>query len=96
MKIFTGTVKSKKMQKTASVVVNRVVQHRLYGKRLKRRKTYHVHDEIDTQVGDRVRFVASKAYSKTKKWKVIEVVGAKPKKEPKKAVTKKATAKKTK
>ncbi len=75
MKIFTGTVVSKKMEKTATVVVERVVTHRVYKKRFRRIKKYHVHDEMDTKVGDTVRFVACKPVSKMKKWKVIEVVG---------------------
>lgn len=96
MKIFTGTVKSTKMQKTASVVVNRVAQHRLYGKRLKKRKVYQVHDEIGAKEGDRVRFVATKVYSKTKKWKIVEIVGAKPKVEVKTKKKVKKSVKKTK
>lgn len=87
MKIFTGKVTAKKMQKTASVVVSRDVQHPLYGKRIKRTKKYPVHDELDSKVGDVVRFVASKPYSKTKKWKLIEIVGEKVK--PVKKVAKK-------
>lgn len=75
MKVFTGIVISKKMAKTASVSVERVVQHPLYGKRLKRTRTYHVHDEMDVKVGDVVRFVATKPYSKTKRWIITQVAG---------------------
>lgn len=100
MKIFTGTVVSKKMSKTASISVERVVQHPLYGKRMKRTTVYHVHDELDTQVGDVVRFVETKPISKTKRWKVTEVVNGKEpeKKEAKPKTTtkrKSASAKKT-
>lgn len=74
MKIFTGRVVSKKMPKTATVVVENMTIHPLYGKRLFREKKYHVHDEMDVKVGDLVRFVETKPYSKTKKWKIAEVV----------------------
>jgi small subunit ribosomal protein S17 len=74
MKVFTGQVISKKMEKTATVVVNRVVEHPLYKKRYKRTKKYHVQDEIGVEVGQIVKFIASKPYSKTKKWRVVEVI----------------------
>lgn len=80
MKIFKGKVISKKMEKTATVVVETVVAHRIYKKRLRRIKKYHVHDEIGVKVGDVVHFVASKPYSKLKKWKIIKVVDGKKKK----------------
>lgn len=74
MKIFTGKVKSTKMQKTAVVVVERVVQHSVYKKRMKKSKKYLVHDGFGVKAGQLVKFVASKPYSKLKKWKIIEVV----------------------
>ena len=83
MKIFTGKVISTKMAKTATVAVERVVVHPLYKKRLKKIKKYHVHDEIGVKEGDKVKFAASKKYSKIKRWKIVEVVG-KSKKEAKK------------
>jgi len=81
-KIFTGTVISKKMLSTATVAVWRVVLHPVYKKRVRTQKKYQVHDELDTQVGQVVKFAASKPFSKTKKWQVLEV--AKSKKEEKK------------
>ncbi|MBU0998462.1 30S ribosomal protein S17 [Patescibacteria group bacterium] len=74
MKIIIGKVISKKMQKTATVLVERMVVHPMYKKRYKKVKKYQVHDEIDVKVGKKVKFVASKPYSKTKKWKIIEVI----------------------
>ena len=74
MKIFVGRVTGTKMAKTAEVTVERVVIHPLYKKRFKRDKKYNVHDEIGTKLNDVVRFAASKPYSKTKKWKILEVV----------------------
>jgi len=106
MKIYSGKVISNKMQKTATVLVERVVVHPLYRKRYRRSKKYHVHDTFGVEVGQVVKFVASKPFSKLKRWKVIEVVesdkkggGARKKVSAKKTavrVTKKDIQKKTK
>lgn len=77
MKIFIGKVIATKNAKTATVSVERVVVHPLYKKRFKRDTKFQVHDELGVKVGDTVKFVASKPYSKTKKWKITEVVDAK-------------------
>ena len=74
MKIFTGRVVSKKMDKTATVAVERIVAHKTYKKRLKKVKKYQVHDELGSKEGQVVRFVACKPISKLKKWKVTEVI----------------------
>jgi len=74
MKIFTGTVIGKKMEKTATVAVERVVVHPVYKKRVRLIKKYQVHDEMNTEVGQKVHFAASKPFSKTKKWKMLDVV----------------------
>lgn len=74
MKIFTGRVIATKTAKTATVAVERVIIHPLYKKRFRRDTGYQVHDEVGVKVGDSVKFVASKPYSKTKKWKIIEIV----------------------
>jgi len=79
MKIFRGKVISTLMAKTATVAVDRVVVHPFYGRRYRRTKKYHVHDTFKTKVGDEVKFVASKPYSKLKKWKITEVVSKKEK-----------------
>jgi small subunit ribosomal protein S17 len=73
MKIFKGTILKKNGEKTAVVAVTRVLVHPVYRKRVKRTRKYHVHDEFGkSEVGQKVRFVASKPYSKTKKWKIFE------------------------
>lgn len=77
MKIFIGKVIGTKMAKTAVVSVERVVIHPLYKKRFKRDRKYQVHDELGVTVNDVVKFAASKPYSKTKKWKILEVVSNK-------------------
>jgi small subunit ribosomal protein S17 len=74
MKIFTGKVIHTKMAKTATVAVERVVVHPVYKKRIKRVKKYHVHDEHGVKKGQTVKFIASKPFSKLKRWKIVEVV----------------------
>ncbi|OGM28079.1 30S ribosomal protein S17 [Candidatus Woesebacteria bacterium RIFCSPLOWO2_01_FULL_39_61] len=88
MKIFKGKVISKKMEKTATVAVNRVVVHPVYKKRFRKTKKYHVHDEIGVEVGQEVRFVASKPISRTKRWKIIDLVDRKQSLENKKSENK--------
>lgn len=73
MKVFVGKVVSTKMPKTATVAVERMVVHPIYKKRFKRIRKYHVHDENSiAKVGDKVKFVASRPYSKLKKWVILE------------------------
>lgn len=72
MKIFSGKVIAKKMQNTATVEVVRTVVHPMYKKRYRKMKKYHVHDDVDVKVGQIVKFVACRPYSKIKKWKIIE------------------------
>lgn len=74
MKIFTGRVIHKKMAKTATVEVDRVMMHPVYKKRYKQSQKYHVHDDMGAKIGDEINFVATKPYSKTKKWKIVEIV----------------------
>lgn len=74
MKIFIGKVTGNKMLKTATVAVERVIVHPMYKKRFRRDTKFQVHDEIGVKIGDKVRFTASKPFSKTKKWKILEVV----------------------
>ena len=81
MKIFSGRVIAKKMDKTATVAVERIVAHPMYKKRIRKIKKYHVHDTLGSSVGQVVRFVASKPYSKLKKWKIVSIVGEKAKEE---------------
>jgi len=77
MKVFIGHVTATKTAKTAVITVERVVIHPLYKKRFKRDRKYQVHDEIGVKIGDTVKFAACKPISKTKKWKILEVVGGK-------------------
>ena len=72
-----GTVLSNTMEKTAVVQVTRLVQHPVYHKVIRRRKRYVAHDEKKVaKVGDKVRITETKPISKTKRWKIVEVLAA--------------------
>ena len=72
-KILKGRVVSDKNNKTIVVLVERKYQHPFYKKVVKNKKKYHVHDEKNTfKVGDNVEIQESKAYSKLKRFKVME------------------------
>ncbi|MBI4713933.1 30S ribosomal protein S17 [Candidatus Uhrbacteria bacterium] len=69
-----GIVVSDKMEKTIVVRVDRIVVHPKYGKRYVRSKKFHVHDEKKTyKIGDVVTFMECRPYSKTKRWRVMEI-----------------------
>jgi len=74
MKILEGVVTSTKMAKTATVLVERFKSHPLYKKRIRVKKKYHAHDEIGVKIGDRVKIQECRPISKTKKFKIIEVI----------------------
>ena len=70
-----GVVSSDKMQKTRTVVVERLVRHPLYRKYIRRRTVLKVHDEEEaTKVGDTVEVEFSRPLSKTKRWNLVRVV----------------------
>lgn len=70
-----GRVVSNKMNKTVTVLVERQVKHALYGKYIKRSTKLHAHDEEGAcQEGDVVRLVETRPMSKTKNWRVVEIV----------------------
>ena len=70
-----GVVVSDKQQKTVTVKVERRFAHPLYGKQVARTKKYHVHDENDEyRPGDVVRIVETRPLSKTKRWRVAELL----------------------
>ncbi|MGH7558337.1 MAG: 30S ribosomal protein S17 [Gemmatimonadota bacterium] len=74
-KLRQGRVVSDRMDKTVVVAVERLVQHPLYGKRLKRTKKLHAHDEQnDCHEGDLVEVMETRPLSKTKRWRVTRVV----------------------
>ncbi|HEY6421084.1 MAG TPA: 30S ribosomal protein S17 [Candidatus Binataceae bacterium] len=70
-----GTVVSAKMTKTVVVQVDRLVEHPLYGKRIKRRTRFMAHDErSECREGDRVMIIESRPLSKNKRWRVSKVL----------------------
>ena len=72
---MVGTVVSDKMDKTVVVLVERLVKHRLYKKYIRRRAKFAAHDENNTsRIGDKVLIIQSSPISKTKKWRVREIV----------------------
>jgi len=70
-----GEVVKDRADKTVTVRVARRVPHPLYGKVVQRSSKFAAHDEAnDAHVGDTVRIVETKPISKTKRWRVAEVV----------------------
>ena len=70
-----GRVVSNKMHKTVTVLLERQVQHPLYGKIVRRSTKVHAHDEkSECREGDLVRIAECRPLSKTKNWRVVEVV----------------------
>lgn len=70
-----GRVVSDKMEKSIVVLLERQIQHPLYGKFIKRSKKYHVHDENnECAVGDTVMFKECRPLSKTKHWTLVKIV----------------------
>lgn len=74
-KIRMGTVTSNKMDKTATVLMERLIEHPLYHRVVKRSKKLLAHDENnECQIGDKVVVVETRPLSKRKRWKVAEIV----------------------
>jgi len=73
-KARTGVVVSDKMAKTVVVLLSRRLAHRKYGKQLTRTKRVAAHDEHGAKAGDTVRIVETRPLSKTKRWRVVEIV----------------------
>lgn len=74
-KVRTGIVESDKMDKTIVVSVDNPSRHPLYGKTIKRSTRFKAHDEAnEAKVGDRVKIMETRPLSKTKRWRLIEIV----------------------
>lgn len=70
-----GVVRGNKMDKTITVAVERKVKHPIYGKFVKKTTKFHAHDEKnECTVGDIVRIMETRPLSKTKRWRLVEVV----------------------
>jgi small subunit ribosomal protein S17 len=74
-KVREGTVRSNKMDKTVVVEVVRRSSHPQYNKTVQHNRRYVVHDEENTlREGDRVRIVETRPLSKTKRWRLLEIL----------------------
>ena len=74
-KVRVGTVTSNGANKTVTVTVERRLAHPLYGKQVTRSRRYHAHDEQNEyHVGDVVRIIETRPISKTKRWRVTELI----------------------
>ena len=70
-----GVVKSNKMEKTITVVVDTVTHHPVYGRMIRGTTTFKAHDEKkEAKVGDMVKIEETRPISKTKRWRLIEVI----------------------
>jgi small subunit ribosomal protein S17 len=74
-----GRVVSSKMNKSVTVSVERLIKHAEYGKYIRRTTKYRAHDEDNScKAGDLVAIVECRPISKTKTWRVVEIVTAAP------------------
>ncbi len=74
-KMKTGVVVSDKMDKTIVVSVERMVQHPLYGKRIRLTTKFKAHDENnECHEGDTVTIMETRPLSKDKRWRLVEIV----------------------
>ncbi len=70
-----GVVISDKMDKTITVAIERKMKHPIYGKFVKTTKKFKAHDEKNEgKVGDTVKIMETRPLSKTKRWRLVEVV----------------------
>ena len=70
-----GVVTSNKMTKTITVAVEREVKHPIYGKFVKKTTKFHAHDDKnECSIGDVVKIMETRPLSKTKRWRLVEVV----------------------
>ena len=73
LKILSAKVITNKMDKSATVAVERLVKHPVNGKYIKRTSKFHIHDENNAcEVGQMVKITQSKPISKTKSWILID------------------------
>jgi len=74
-KTLVGTVIGDKMNKTVTVLVERLTQHSVYKKIIRKRKKFKAHDEQNAcRVGDKVLIVESRPLSKDKHWRIREII----------------------
>ena len=74
-KTRVGMVVSDKMNKTVVIAIEDNVKHPVYGKIIKHTLKVHAHDEAnECGIGDKVKIMETRPLSKTKRWRVIEII----------------------
>jgi small subunit ribosomal protein S17 len=74
-KIRVGKVVSNKMQKSITIIVDRKVKHPIYGKFVNRSTKFMAHDEKnEAGIGDTVRIMETRPMSKSKRWRLVEII----------------------
>ena len=74
-KTRVGEVISNKMDKTVVIAIEDNVKHPVYGKIIKRTLKVHAHDEANAcGIGDKVKIMETRPLSKTKRWRVVEII----------------------
>ena len=74
-KTRVGTVVSDKMDKSITVRIDRTIRHSVYGKTFQASRKLYAHDEKnEAKVGDTVRLMETRPLSKTKRWRLVEIV----------------------
>ena len=74
-KTRVGVVTSNKINKTVAVTVERKLRHPIYGKFVKKTKSFMAHDENnDCSIGDVVKIMETRPMSKLKRWRLVEII----------------------
>jgi len=74
-KVRVGKVVSNKMQKSITIIVDRKVKHPIYGKFVNRSTKFMAHDEKnEAGIGDTVRIMETRPLSKSKRWRLVEII----------------------
>jgi len=74
-KMRVGRVVSDRMDKTVVVSIERLVKHPTYGRYVRKRTKFKVHDEQNAcRIGDVIRFMETRPLSKDKRWRFLEFV----------------------
>jgi len=82
-KIMSGIVVSDRMNKTRIVEVSRLVRHAFYEKIMRKAERFSAHDETnESRQGDEVEIMANRPMSRTKRWRVVRVIKAAPRRAP--------------
>jgi len=90
---IVASIVKKSSDKSVTVLIQRQLRHPFYGKYIRRSSKLHVHDEANEgQVGDVVRIVACRRQSKTKAWRLVEILQSATRKVPATAAAAKTSA----